>query len=1420
MCIQMAWLCPMMGSHFHSTCVLVLLIFSAGLSRGQVFYISPSHDTSCPRQPCSTLSELASNTSVCVNNSDVTLVFLSGNHILDRKLILSDANNISITTMEENVTVQCRGESVRFEVSSTSIFSLHGLQFIGCGGNSVTQVIQFILQYTIFQGLETTSTALILNDTSMSYIAFCEYFNNKVGSVIQEFEIPEIDTLISDENSNKTVGGAIIAINSNVVIDSVLFMNNSAQVGTAIFAGKGSNISVNNSQFIHETSPSGFGVLTIDCDCNLHVTNSLFSNNTVSFGVILSFTSAVSISDGSIFSSNTALFSGGTVLTYNSSLYIFGSIFVNNASPRGKGGAIGVFGGSSYVSDCNFIDNRARYGGVFFLFDIAEAVDGTLSCNLSNNCYINNAADEYGGVIQMTGGSLHITSDVFINNTAKLYGGAMYLNRGLVYIADTSFINNVAEFAGGAVVFSDLFMLVNNTKFISNEAQFGGIAHGFSSQVVLIDSNFEKTNALVSGVISLFLTSVNTFGTTFFLDNFGSLNLFYCNITFNGYTEFQNSKKSINSTDLTREGGAITSILSKLTFAGKSNFMGNEGWYGGAILAIETRISISGETMVSNNTATHEGGGLSLYQSSLEIKRTMFNCTFLQNNATIGGGIYASGSTINIGQPAGLHFVYNEAKDGGGIYLAEFSRLNVLLFNDIPYSGLLFSRNQATFRGGALYVDDVSYSSACTTGNAECFIQSFVLDLQLTLTNKRIIYFSLNTAATEVSASIFGGLLNACNKSQIVTASKTPLAGITYISEISNITLDSVSSLPVQVCFCNKEKPDCNYQLPTIQVKKGEPFSISLVAVDQVEHPVKAMVTTFLSSSEGGIDEGQQTQEVGGDCTDLAFNVFSPFDNEILNLYAKGPCGNSERSSQHVNIVFTTCKCPVGFQPSNSSTRCECVCDSLLSPYITMCDGSTNSLNRTGTNSWISYVNASNPYEYVIEPTCPFDYCHPPNNPITLNFNIPGGVNAQCANNRTGTLCGACQPNWSLSLGSTKCITCEHYWPAVFIVIVLFSVIAGLLLVMALLALNITVAGGRINVFIFYANIIAASKNSFFTFSESSFPAIFISWLNLDIGFDVCFFDGLNAYIKTWLQLAFPAYIISLVFLVIIVSHYSRRFAKLIGKRDPIATLATLILLSYTKLLSTSILVFSYTTLQYPNNTRVTVWLPDGNVEYYELKRIVFVVVAFILIFIGFLYTFMLFSWQWVIRAPRWKIFQWTNNTKLNAFIATYHAPYNKKHRYWTGLLLIVRVVVYITAAFTASDNPQVPLLAVIILLVGLFLLKEVIGMRVYRKLSVDVVETIMYCNLLVFAAFSLYNYEVNDSTKRVTLSYISTMIALTLLVGVVLLPWMVLFKNKYISRMTNEQATTSSDSNTNNGVTFSSVEIPYLESAVITSIH
>ena len=502
-------------------------------------------------------------------------------------------------------------------------------------------------------------------------------------------------------------------------------------------------------------------------------------------------------------------------------------------------------------------------------------------------------------------------------------------------------------------------------------------------------------------------------------------------------------------------------------------------------------------------------------------------------------------------------------------------------------------------------------------------------------------------------------------------------------------------------------------------------------------------------------------------CNNLTFNVFSPHDFETLNLYSDGPCGSATLSTSHVTIEYIECTCPVGFEPlsnSQSSTKCECDCDSALSPYITECNITTSSVLRKDTNSWITYINDTDPPEYVIYQNCPFDYCQPQTQSVTINFNLPNGADSQCAYDRTGVLCGACKEDLSLSLASSRCVPCHTHWPAMFVVILLAAAIAGILLVTALLALNMTVSVGLINGFIFYANIVSAGSAVFFPSSEPSFPSVFVAWLNLDIGIDVCFIDGLDAYAKIWLQLVFPLYIISLVVIAIVVSEYSPRFAGLIGKKDPISTLATLILLSYAKLLSTTITALSSAVLDYPDGHQETVWLPDGNVPYFKGKHIPLALVAMLIIIIGLPYTILLFLWQWIVRAPRWMIFKWTRSTKLNAFIASHHVPHNSKYRYWTGFLLLVRVVLYITASVTVSAKPQTFPLITNTLIGGLIVFKCIRGVRVYKKSLVDLVDTALYFNLLVYSAFSQYDFKV-DITKQTAVAHISTIITFILFI-------------------------------------------------------
>ena len=1285
-----------MSGHFLAQFSLLFLLVYADTVFSKVHYITPSLDGPCPQNSsCFTLSQFAANSSYI--EMDTTLLFLPGNHTLDRELLPDQVNNFTMTkdgVGNETVFVECSTRSGRFHISEIASVSINGLHFIGCGSNNISQVNSLTITSSTFQGVQEGNTVLVLNEVSAATIVRCSFLSNSLHyPIITQDFVFEDELLDYVYFQRSTASGMLYVAYSIVSIISSKFMHNRADIGGALVA--------------HSST--------------LYLARSTYSNNTANFGGVMVTSGSTIDIDNNTFINNAAAQSGGAMVTYNDTFTISSTTFNNNsAEAYGFGGVMATFNDSSFtISNSTFSNNTAEYGGVM-------GTSGDSSFTIINSTFSNNTA-AFGGVMYTSfGSSFTISTTVFVNNKANDSGGVFWCYCGTLNVENSNFSLNAVPNQGGGVIF-----ILQCSTHITN-------------------SRFDENN--------------------------GSLYTFNSNLTFSGHLTFENSMEPVIAGNgvTSQEGGAITSFQSTVIFTRESvvHFSNNRASDGGALLATESTITIYGETTIANNMANSSGGGISLKQSHLEIKGM---CQFVNNVAVRGGGIHASSSTIAVYQPGTLFITNNSAELGGGLNLEVNPKLYILKnreeYNKVSYF-MTFTGNYANY-GGALYVSDDTNSGACSA-DIECLIQT--LALHQTSSSYLItenILFSKNTAS-EQGPNLFGGLLDRCIPSpfaEVYQKQRIHYSGATYLGNISNIDIDSISSQPDRVCFCNREhEPDCSYQPPTIRVQKGKAFNVSLVAVDQVNHTVDANITVSLSSSDGGFDEGQQIQSVVRNCTNLTFNVFSPHDFETLNLYSDGPCGSATLSTSHMTIEFIECTCPVGFKPlsnNQSSTKCECLCDSALSPHITECNITTSSVLRKETNSWITYINDTDPPEYVIYENCPFDYCQPQTQSVTINFNLPNGADSQCAYDRTGTLCGACKEDSSLSLASSRCVFCRAHWPAVFVVILLAAAIAGILLVTALLALNMTVSVGLINGFIFYANIVSAGSSVFFSSSEPSFPSVFVAWLNLDIGIDVCFIDGLDTYAKTWLQLVFPLYIISLVVIVIIVSEYSPRFAGLIGKKDPISALATLILLSYAKLLSITITALSSADLDYPDGHQETVWLPDGNVPYFRGKHIPLALVALLIIIIGLPYTILLFLWQWIVRAPRWKVFKWTRNTKLNVFIASHHVPHNSKYRYWTGLLLLVRVVLYATASVTVSAKPQTFPLITSILIGVLIVFKCIRSVRVYKKSFVDLVDTVLYLNLLVFSVFSLYDFKV-DVTKQTAVAHISTIITFILFSGAI----------------------------------------------------
>ena len=336
-----------------------------------------------------------------------------------------------------------------------------------------------------------------------------------------------------------------------------------------------------------------------------------------------------------------------------------------------------------------------------------------------------------------------------------------------------------------------------------------------------------------------------------------------------------------------------------------------------------------------------------------------------------------------------------------------------------------------------------------------------------------------------------------------------------------------------------------------------------------------------------------------------------------------------------------------------------------------------------------------------------------------------------------------------MSLSSSHCLECPKInWPWALLISIL-NIITGIVLVIVILMLNLTVSAGTLNGLIFYANTLAADNNLFLSFAKPNFLTVFIAWLNLDLGFDVCYLKDIDAYSKAWLNISFPTYVNTVLLLIILISKYSSRFSDFIGRWNPVATLATLLLLSYTKFLRTIITVLSFTITMYPTGQQNIVWLQDASVKFLGLKHLPLGLLAIAIIIVGLIYTVLLFSWQWILQLSNRQIFKCAKNTRLNLFLEANLAPYKAKYRYWYGLLLFVRMALYLGIATEKYHESVTVVLAIGLIAASILLLRTFLGNNVYRNRFIGYLNSSFYYNLLALSLARLFCQNSISCQKR-----------------------------------------------------------------------
>ena len=576
-----------------------------------------------------------------------------------------------------------------------------------------------------------------------------------------------------------------------------------------------------------------------------------------------------------------------------------------------------------------------------------------------------------------------------------------------------------------------------------------------------------------------------------------------------------------------------------------------------------------------------------------------------------------------------------------------------------------------------------------------------------------------------------------------------------------SLNLLSLSSPPVGVCVCDNSSTmvlDCDTNTKSFAVSPGEEIQIYVI-------PVGFGSCGSFAPTQGALKAVSLT---GNETCIWQSSIISSctlwqYKTEMTNLSEPSIEFNITNDQQlasihevRINISFTMC--PVGFQLQGGVCQCNSFLTKVAGNLIT-CDVTSRTIERRG-GYWIglSTSDLGQGGDCIAARTsCPLDYCNTDAVTISLRTNDTG--TSQCALNRAYLLCGSCAKNLSLMLGSNRCGECKN----INLLLIIPFAVAGFLLVAFLFLLNMTVSMGTINGLIFYANVIKLCEVLFLPHGSVPVVTQFIAWINLDFGFEICFFNGLNQLYKSFLQFVFPFYIWSIILFIFLISRFSGRISRLIGN-NAVPVLATLILLSYTKLFRIIGTALQFVTVQLDADSGCSksyelAWHSQPTLLYVSsMHGYLFACAMLVLLALAVPYTALLLFGHHTRKflAKCGCIRTWI---RLKPFLDAYDAPYREGYRCWTALFLMLRVL--INVMLLVADD--------VILTVIISITAGVLGLSaalkgVYMSSYVNALESWFLINLIMVSSAGFYG---NKKSQIVTVISVS-LVMLTFL-GIVL---------------------------------------------------
>ncbi len=301
-------------------------------------------------------------------------------------------------------------------------------------------------------------------------------------------------------------GGGILTYGAPT-IRNCSFTQNYGYFGAALYPrGTGaSGISITNCSFDRNRGRSG-GCIYMNSRTGT-IKHCSFSNNVAEnlAGAIYNNTASGALIDSCVFMDNSALDSrGGAIYNTETPSAIINCSFLRNTALSSSGGAVQIRNSDEtnpvitvYVSNCEFENNRATWGGAIGCYD-DQSIGMITDCTFRINSSVNTG----GAISNAFGATTQVEHCEFLENNSST-GGAIYSQNdsSIININNSYFEENSAEIGGAIAMSGDneplslkplpLLNLSNTTILLNTSVEQAGAIN-------MSNSNLDMSNTLIS----------------------------------------------------------------------------------------------------------------------------------------------------------------------------------------------------------------------------------------------------------------------------------------------------------------------------------------------------------------------------------------------------------------------------------------------------------------------------------------------------------------------------------------------------------------------------------------------------------------------------------------------------------------------------------------------------------------------------------------------------------------------------------------------------------------------------------------------------------------------------------------------------------------------------------------------------------